>query len=71
MFSFRDLLGRGAVSGCTTFVSDLIKMSGSKVLNYQRVIYASPIGSPITIPSTHRFVNPRSMKSYLSNKMRK
>ena len=58
-------------NNCTTFVSDLIKMSGSKVLNYQRVIYASPIGSPITIPSTHRFVNPRSMKSYLSNKMRK
>ena len=58
-------------NNCTTFVSDLIKMSGSKVLNYQRVIYASPIGSPITIPSTHRFVNPRSMKSYLSNKLRK
>ena len=58
-------------NNCTTFVSDLIKMSGSKVLNYQRVIYASPIGSPITIPSTHRFVNPRSMKSYLGNKMRK
>ena len=58
-------------NNCTTFVSDLIKMSGSKVLNYQRVIYASPIGSPITIPSTHRFVNPRSMKLYLSNKLRK
>ena len=58
-------------NNCTTFVSDLIKKSGSKVLNYQRVIYASPIGSPITIPSTHRFVNPRSMKSYLSNKLRK
>ena len=58
-------------NNCTTFVSDLIKMSGSKVLSYQRVIYASPIGNPITIPSTHRFVNPRSMKSYLSNKMRK
>ena len=58
-------------NNCTTFVSDLIKMSGSEVLNYQRVIYASPIGNPITIPSTHRFVNPRSMKSYLSNRIRK
>ena len=52
-------------NNCTTFVSDLINKSGSKVLNYQHVISTSIIGTPITIPSTHRFVNPRSMKSYL------
>ena len=58
-------------NNCTTFVSDLINKSGSKVLNYQHVISTSPIGTPITIPSTHRFINPRSMKSYLNSKIKK
>lgn len=58
-------------NNCTTFVSDLINKAGSKVLNYQHIISVSPIGIPITIPSTHRFVNPRSMKSYLQRQIKK
>ena len=58
-------------NNCTTFVSDLINQAGSKVLNYQHIISVSPIGVPITKPSYHRFVNPRSMKSYLQQQIKK
>ena len=56
-------------NNCTTFVSDIINQTGSSIFSYQHIISASPVGTPITTHSTHRFVNPRSMKSYLNTQV--
>ena len=58
-------------NNCTTFVSDVLNKTGSKVLNHLQIIPTSSFGTYTSYEEKGRFINPRSLLKHLNNQSSK